>query len=313
MNCFEIFFVHLSFVKSKMNLFLLLNTEQNNQFTFRVGLIAGFILYAFYGYLDLYMLPDHYQTAWLIRFAFIGPIILLAFGFSYFSWFQQYLEKIIVYVVFLSQIGVFSILFLASANEKAYNFYYVGIILVIYWAAFIFRMKNIMLLLLVISTIITYNIYVFFFQYIDFANISPSEFAIFINNETYLIASSFVAMIGSNFIESYQNKIIKEKARLQVALNKAEESDKIKSSFLSTMSHEIRTPLNGIIGFSNILSEEPEIENRVELTEGINRQGYQLLDVLSSMLEFSELQSAKDLGELEKITFDSLKVFVSSK
>ena len=39
------------------------------------------------------------------------------------------------------------------------------------------------------------------------------------------------------------------------ALNKAQESDRLKSAFLANMSHEIRTPMNGILGFSSLLKQ----------------------------------------------------------
>lgn len=47
---------------------------------------------------------------------------------------------------------------------------------------------------------------------------------------------------------------------LTKALKKAEESDKMKSAFLANMSHEIRTPLNAIVGFSQLLSSDMELD-----------------------------------------------------
>ena len=44
--------------------------------------------------------------------------------------------------------------------------------------------------------------------------------------------------------------------KLLEAKYKAEESDRLKTAFLSNMSHEIRTPMNAIVGFSDLLSDE---------------------------------------------------------
>ncbi|HHU58717.1 MAG TPA: PAS domain-containing sensor histidine kinase, partial [Bacteroidales bacterium] len=44
--------------------------------------------------------------------------------------------------------------------------------------------------------------------------------------------------------------------QLRRAKERAEESDRLKSSFLANMSHEIRTPMNAILGFSDILLQE---------------------------------------------------------
>lgn len=52
-----------------------------------------------------------------------------------------------------------------------------------------------------------------------------------------------------------------EQALMQAKI-KAEESDKLKSAFLANMSHEIRTPLNAIVGFSKLLADTEDPEER---------------------------------------------------
>lgn len=293
-----------------MNIFSSFKLESNNQNTFRIGLGSGFLLYYFYGILDYFLMPVHYHIAWIIRFAFLGPILTVPFILSYRKWYQIYIDKTINVLIYISQLGIFLMIFTAIPVEKAYEDYYVGLILVILWAAFIFRMASNALFILVLFTIIVYNIYMIFYQKLLSFGKSSDQFAIFINNDTFLIASGFIAIAGSILIRNYQKKITEEKTRLNHALQKAKESDQIKTSFLNTMSHEIRTPLNGIIGFSSILINEPEIDGKSEMAEAINRQGYQLLNVLTSILEFSELQSKDDLGTQELISISDHKQYL---
>lgn len=80
-----------------------------------------------------------------------------------------------------------------------------------------------------------------------------------------------------------------------MAKEKAEESDKLKSTFLATMSHELRTPLNAIIGFSQILPSIKEIEKISGFSQIINQQGKHLLGIIESMFELSLL----DAGEVK--------------
>ena len=54
----------------------------------------------------------------------------------------------------------------------------------------------------------------------------------------------------------------KAETDLKKALDKANESDRLKSSFLATISHELRTPLNAIIGFSEFLDKNTSINRR---------------------------------------------------
>ncbi|MPQ47638.1 response regulator [Marinifilum sp. N1E240] len=87
----------------------------------------------------------------------------------------------------------------------------------------------------------------------------------------------------------------KEK-ELQVAREKAEESDRLKSSFLANMSHEIRTPMNAIIGFSELLQEEDlPFETRQQFFTHIRNSGNSLLNLINDIIDFSKIES----GELK--------------
>ncbi len=81
-------------------------------------------------------------------------------------------------------------------------------------------------------------------------------------------------------------------AELEKAKQKAEESDRLKSSFLSNMSHEIRTPLNAIVGFSSLLAEEDTTaEEREEYIRHINTNSDTLLVLIDDILDLSKIES----------------------
>lgn len=76
------------------------------------------------------------------------------------------------------------------------------------------------------------------------------------------------------------------------ARQKAEESDRLKSSFLATMSHELRTPLNAVIGFSDLIlgdsDLDPELDEFVHL---INNNGLHLLSLIEDIFDLSLMES----------------------
>jgi len=100
--------------------------------------------------------------------------------------------------------------------------------------------------------------------------------------------------------------------------NKAEESDRLKSAFLSNMSHEIRTPLNGIVGFSNLLTDNdytPEEKNN--FIRIINENSKILMSLISDILDLSRIESDSmsfnfrpvNLSQQFKEILDSYKIY----
>jgi signal transduction histidine kinase len=91
--------------------------------------------------------------------------------------------------------------------------------------------------------------------------------------------------------ESYEH-IQKMNVDLQEAKEKAEESDRLKSAFLSNMSHEIRTPMNGIIGFADLLIEaDLEEDERKNYTSIISGSSKQLLNIVNDIIDFSKIEA----------------------
>lgn len=90
---------------------------------------------------------------------------------------------------------------------------------------------------------------------------------------------------------SARKKIEKELLEAKI---KAEESDKLKSAFLSNISHEIRTPMNGIMGFSSLLNE-PGLtgDNQQEFIDGINYSCHRMQNILKEIVDISMIESGQ--------------------
>ena len=83
------------------------------------------------------------------------------------------------------------------------------------------------------------------------------------------------------------------------ALEKARETDRLKSAFLANMSHEIRTPMNGIIGFAEMLqSQDLNEEKRAFYANIIMNSSNQLLSIINDVLDMSTIEAG--LVEIKK-------------
>ncbi|MFO7865150.1 MAG: transporter substrate-binding domain-containing protein [Salinivirgaceae bacterium] len=93
------------------------------------------------------------------------------------------------------------------------------------------------------------------------------------------------------------------KQQLEKAKYKAEQSDKLKTLFLTNLSHEIRTPLNSIIGFSDLLTD-PDLtdDQREEFTELINKSGGSLLGLVDDIIDLSKIEARQ--VQINKSKFD---------
>ncbi len=110
-----------------------------------------------------------------------------------------------------------------------------------------------------------------------------------------------------------QQRLVRE---LRKALTKAEESERLKSSFLAAMSHELRTPLNAIIGFSSLIDESMTLEEIIDCVRTIQASGNHLLNLINDMFHLSafeagQLSPNKELINLERL-FSDIKDFIHS-
>ena len=79
---------------------------------------------------------------------------------------------------------------------------------------------------------------------------------------------------------------------LMIAKEKAEESDRLKSAFLTNMSHEIRTPMNGILGFTELL-KEPNLssDEQQDYIQTIQISGARMLNTINNIVDISKIES----------------------
>jgi len=119
------------------------------------------------------------------------------------------------------------------------------------------------------------------------------------SSQIIMIVSAFTIIFAALLftLRSYFNvrklniELEKSQFELRIAKNRAEESDRLKTSFIANMSHEIRTPLNAIVGFSNILAmgdcAQDELVNYKNI---IHTNSELLLILINNIMDFARLE-----------------------
>ena len=94
--------------------------------------------------------------------------------------------------------------------------------------------------------------------------------------------------------------------KLKRAKEEAERSEFLKSSFLANISHEIRTPLNAIVGFSRLIADVENVEDKMEFRRIIEENNERLLSLVNELLDFSKIEANMVRFDLQPIGLNDL-------
>jgi len=174
---------------------------------------------------------------------------------------------------------------------------------------------------LVVFTQITVGLGAFYLAYLwdqSFPVHIPIENMVGIGIISAMSASMYVLMMASYYaqIVDSQSELLREIERHQATLTElttakedAERANGAKSEFLAKMSHELRTPLNAVIGYSEILLEDAELDGRGEQIgdlQKISAAGKHLLSMVNDILDISKIEAGKMDLFLDDFDLDKL-------
>jgi PAS domain S-box-containing protein len=118
------------------------------------------------------------------------------------------------------------------------------------------------------------------------------------------VTTGMISLGSENYIIASHRDIserIKADVVMKLAMEKAEASDRLKTSFLNNISHEVRTPLNGILGFAEIisLSDLTDEEKKVAFSM-VHESSNRLLETITNYMDISLLVSGEMTVNMKK-------------
>lgn len=105
----------------------------------------------------------------------------------------------------------------------------------------------------------------------------------------------------------------KAEENIRAALEKAEESDRLKSAFLANMSHEIRTPMNGIMGFARLLRKKDlSGEKQEKYLDVIEKSSERMLNIINDLIDISKIESGQMELHSQNMNLNEVIAFIQS-
>ncbi|WP_066633792.1 sensor histidine kinase [Labilibacter marinus] len=289
----------------------------------RLSIIVSILFFTAFAFLDQLTLNEVKGQLFTIRFAIVCPMIVILFSLTFTRFYKDYWQLITSIGTFVA--GASIVAMTITAPQLGSGYYYVGTILVLMYCYMLLKLRFVWAAVTGWAIVLSYIVSVCIFPNIDHHDC--------VTNVFFLLSANILGMLGAYSLEylyrkdyfhrkllriAQENVIrangileykVKEKTKalqedievrketekkLIQAIEKAEESDYLKTSFLQNMSHEIRTPLNAICGFTGILTGSRLVEEeRNKYISIIQKSSDQLLAIVSDVLTISSLETGQ--------------------
>ncbi len=168
----------------------------NSLKTMRVSLLAGIVMYGFFGILDANLIPEMTHTLWLIRFAVVCPFMLGVILFSYLPSFKAYFQPTMAATMIVAGSGILYMIAILPAPVN--QTYYAGLILVLIWGYTFTRVRFIWATTAGWILVALYEIVV--------TALIQSPMPVLLSNNFFFISSNLVGMFSCYFIEYYTRR-----------------------------------------------------------------------------------------------------------
>jgi len=157
----------------------------------RFAIVLAIVLYALFGVLDLFIVPDVAGSIWIIRYAVFCPVALAVLGFTFTRWFKPMAQPVLSGLAIVCGLGIVAMIAIAGTSGSA--LYYAGLLLVIPWAYSVLRLRFAFASTAAAAILVGYEFVAI--------SIKHTHVEILVNNNFFFISSVIIGMVAGYTIE----------------------------------------------------------------------------------------------------------------
>ena len=185
----------------------------------RTALILGIVLYALFGFLDLYALPMSRQSAWIIRYGIVVPLFTLTLAISYVDELHEIVQPATCFSAIMAGLGISYMIAITNEVEYGNRFYVTGILLISLWSYSLARLRFGYALLANLLIIAGYEyVAIHVKQYLT----TETGTVVFTLNNFFLIGATVIGTVTSYALERYTRVDFLQKMTIQEQRDQAD-------------------------------------------------------------------------------------------
>lgn len=249
----------------------------------RLALLLGCLLVAAFGWLDHLLFPEDKYLAWFIRFGVIIPSALVTIGLTWTSFFQKWMQPLLLFTLLVSGVGITVMTILVPAPGS--YLYYAGNVLVIFFGYTFLRLR---------FTWATLGGWILVAAYLAAAlGLSETPTEVLISNSFFFISANLLGMVAAYAMEYYSRRdfflvqaLTEETMQVQEARDELEERVEERTRELSQINSALAAEVERREELQGQLAQAQRLEAVGSLAAGV---AHDLNNILSGLVGWPDV------------------------
>ena len=249
----------------------------------RVSLMLASVLFAGFGILDVYLMPDHQQVVWFIRFAVVCPALLGVAGLTYVPAARPLIQPLLAGMIVVTGGGIIAMILVAPPPVN--HLYYAGVILVFMFAYTYIRVGIIWASLGCWFLVVLYEIVAIY--------LTQTPTMILVSNNFFFVSANVVGMLACYAIEYNARRdfflvhlLAEEKEKVKTINQELEQRVEARTRELMRINHNLELEIAAREKLSQQLKQAEKMEAIGSLAAGV---AHDLNNILSGLVGYPEL------------------------